>query len=134
MKGIRNIIVIVLVIVILSIALEACKERQTAAPQLSDPNHATIEVTLPNGRTEQKQSYNGSGMRSGEELCVETPVKVRMKYGDTIDVTFRCDDCNKLFQAEINRAGTYYLCCNCPEDGVGTGRYREYVCLIVETT
>ena len=132
MKGIRNIIVIVLVIVILSIALEACKERQTAAPQLS--NHATIEVTLPNGRTEQKQSYNGSGMRSGEELCVETPVKVRMKYGDTIDVTFRCDDCNKLFQAEINRAGTYYLCCNCPEDGVGTGRYREYVCLIVETT
>ena len=134
MKGIRNIVVIVLVIATLSIALEACKEREAATPQMADPNHATLEVALPNGRTEQKQSYNGSGTKSGEELCSENPVKVRMKYGDTIDITFRCDDCDKLLESEIDVAGTYYLCCNCPEDGIGTGRYREYVCLIVETT
>lgn len=133
----KNAMVVIMLILAVcgSTVLTSCGEKVPTIPTPKDTTNATLAVRYsPSGKTELYYSHNGSGVKTGEELCVESPAKLTLREGDTADITYKCEACGMSMELSIDsKGGPYYLCCNCPEDGGTSGNaWKEYICIEVQ--
>lgn len=133
----KNAMVVIMLILALACAsiLTSCGEKVPTMPTPKDTTNATLAVRYSSsGKTDLYYSHNGSGVKTGEELCAELPAKITLQEDDTVDMTYKCDSCGLSMELSIDsEGGPYYLCCKCQEDG-GTGgnAWKEYICIEVD--
>jgi hypothetical protein len=131
----KNAMLVIIMLILLVCILTFRGRKAPTMPTPRDTANATLTVRYsPSGKTDLYYAHNGSGVKTGEELCVASPVKITLQVGDTADMTYKCNACGLSMEFSVDsKGGPYYLCCNCPEDGDTDGdAWREYIAVEVE--
>lgn len=101
-------------------------------PFKQDNNYAKVSLTTSNGFAANLRSYNGSGKDiSGSEFAFKCQSRAKLKKGDVLYLSFKCDACGDKQEFEIHEPWAQTLSCQCPEEMDKEGNAREYFSLSV---
>lgn len=127
-KTMRKIIMVVLATMLIGMMLTGCSN-----PLRKDDKHATVSMTTADGQAYVFQSVNGSNATvSGKELALTNyKVNLNLKTGETVHITFKCDECGNDQEFDIDQPWADVISCDCPEKINKEGNAKEYAAIEV---
>lgn len=126
-KIMKKVIMTSVTIMIMVVALTGCSN-----PLREDKNHATVSVTISDGRSSVWQSVNGTNTsRSGKKWALENKSEIIIATGETAHITFKCDACGNEQEFDIDTPWADIISCDCPEKIDKKGNAKEYTAIEV---
>lgn len=123
MKSITQKITLLVALLIITFSLTACG---------NDASHATVTYTTSTGKAGITHSYNGEGKfleTQGRELALERRWVIPFEDGETVKITFNCDDCGCEETLETTEALAKMFACEC--EGENDNK-KEYAAVLVQ--
>lgn len=127
-RSMKKIIMTAITTMLIGIMLMGCSN-----PFRKDDKHATVSMTTSDGQAYVFQSVNGSNATvSGKELALRNgKINFNLKTGETVHITFKCDECGNEQEFDIDNAWSDVISCDCPEKINKDGNAREYAAIEV---
>ena len=118
----------IVTMMIMVVALTGCSNSSR-----KDDTNATVSMTTADGQAYVFQSVNGSNATvSGKELALTNyKVNLNLKTGETVHITFKCDECGNDQEFDIDQPWADVISCDCPEKINKEGNAKEYAAIEV---
>ncbi len=115
----------VVVLILMALAFTGCSIKR-------DRVHATVTLTISDGKADVWRSVNGAGLnRTGKDLALQNKTEIVLNEGETANITFNCEACGCKQEYNINEAWADVLSCDCPEKIDQNGNAKEYTAISI---